>query len=533
MNQTNIFPAGSEQYDLLNFFTTTKSDVENELQIRREKIRDLKWYLNVRVEMVRDVNDGVKEKATPHFRSKTYISLENDDNDHNLNEAFQKMNASLEEFIHKGSNWVVNKIIELEVNTVRYSPIPGASYMELPPKIRFTGGIVNIQNEDNKCFLWSVLAALHPVERNSHNMSHYKQYEDVLNFEGIDYPVSLCKVEKFEKQNLLSINVFGYEDGQVFPLYLSKMENNYKEINLLYLSDEDNSHYCWIKNLSRFLSHTNKHHGQRFYCHRCLHPFIRQDLLDAHRPYCDRFDFQKVEYPKEGQNFLQFKDFHKTMRVPFAIYADFEALATKIDTCLPDPTTSSTTHQTKFEACGYAYQVVCTNDNYSKPPVLYRGENATEHFFDDMFKEEEYIKNILNDAEPLIMTEETEAQFRRTTHCYICNRMCNDKLIKVRDHSHIGVTGNNQSPHYSNYRGAACQSCNLNLQNPNFIPIFFHNFHGYDSHLLIEAAGKYKDQQITCIPNNMEKYISFFVGNLRFLDSFQFMSESLEKNIGR
>ena len=32
------------------------------------------------------------------------------------------------------------------------------------------------------------------------------------------------------------------------------------------------------------------------------------------------------------------------MRVPFAIYADFEASATKIDTCLPDPTTSSTTH---------------------------------------------------------------------------------------------------------------------------------------------------------------------------------------------
>jgi hypothetical protein len=46
---------------------------------------------------------------------------------------------------------------------------------------------------------------------------------------------------------------------------------------------------------------------------------------------------------------------------------------------------------------------------------------------------------------------------------------------------------------------------------------------------LIEAAGKYKDQNITCIPNNMEKYISFSVGNLRFLYSYQFMPESLEK----
>ena len=83
--------------------------------------------------------------------------------------------------------------------------------------------------------------------------------------------------------------------------------------------------------------------------------FIVIYLLDTHLPYCDRFDFQKVEYPKEGHNSFYNSKTHKTMRVPFAIYADFEASATKIDTCLPDPTTSSTTHQTKFDACGYAY----------------------------------------------------------------------------------------------------------------------------------------------------------------------------------
>jgi len=221
------------------------------------------------------------------------------------------------------------------------------------------------------------------------------------------------------------------------------------------------------------------------------------------------------------------------MRVGFTIYADLEALTSKIDTYLPNPNISSTTHQTKFEACGYAYQVVCTNDNYTKPPVIYRGTNAVEHFFEDMFKEEEYIQNSYADVEPLIMIEETERQFQKTTHCYICNRMFTDKLIKVRDHSHIGVTGNTQCSNYSNYRGAACQSCNLNLQNPTFIPILFYNFRGFDSHLLIEAAGKYKNQKIVCIPNNMEKYISFSVGNLRFLDSFQFMSESKLRKIGR
>lgn len=60
--------------------------------MQRDKIRDIKWYLNVRVEMEQNIDDGRKEKVAPYFRSKTYTALANDDeNGHNLNEAFQKM----------------------------------------------------------------------------------------------------------------------------------------------------------------------------------------------------------------------------------------------------------------------------------------------------------------------------------------------------------------------------------------------------------------------------------------------------------
>ncbi|CAC5416577.1 unnamed protein product [Mytilus coruscus] len=111
------------------------------------------------------------------------------------------------------------------------------------------------------------------------------------------------------------------------------------------------------------------------------------------------------------------------MKVPFVIYADFEALACKLDTCSPNPNTASTTHHTKFEACGYAYQVVCTNANYSKAPVIYRGKNVVEHFFESMFQEEDYIGNILADAEPLIMSTNTEKKFKDATNCYVCGTM--------------------------------------------------------------------------------------------------------------
>ena len=91
----------------------------------------------------------------------------------------------------------------------------------------------------------------------------------------------------------------------------------------------------------------------------------------------------------------------------------------------------------------------------------------------------------------------------------------------VYDHCHI--TGK--------YRGAAHNACNLKLRlNPKTttIPIVFHNLRGYDSHLLMQAISKVEGR-ISCILNNTEKYISFSLGQVRFIDSAQFLLTSLDK----
>ena len=116
-----------------------------------------------------------------------------------------------------------------------------------------------------------------------------------------------------------------------------------------------------------------------------------------------------------------------------------------------------------------------------------------------------------------------------------CDKKYTEKDIRVRDHCHI--TGK--------YRGSAHQDCNLKLRiNPEEIkiPVIFHNLRGYDSHFIMQEIGaivkkhayknkKGEDKQmnINAIPNNMEKYMAFMLGNhLTFIDSFQFMSSSLE-----
>ena len=133
------------------------------------------------------------------------------------------------------------------------------------------------------------------------------------------------------------------------------------------------------------------------------------------------------------------------------------------------------------------------------------------------------------------MTNENEIDFQKAIKCHICDKQYKEKDIRVRDHCHI--TGK--------FRGSAHQDCNLKLRiNPYTIkiPVIFHNLRGYDSHFIMQQIGQIAkehiytnkkgqkvEMNINAIPNNMEKYMAFMLGNhLVFLDSFQFMSSSLD-----
>ena len=108
-------------------------------------------------------------------------------------------------------------MLKLDLATAAYTPLRASSYIKLPKHIQDKKAVLNIQNDDQRCFLWSVLAALHPVNRNDHpyQVRHYKCYEQELNVSGIEFPMKVRDIPKFERQKAtLSINIFGYEDRE-------------------------------------------------------------------------------------------------------------------------------------------------------------------------------------------------------------------------------------------------------------------------------------------------------------------------------
>ena len=353
--------------------------------------------------------------------------------------------------------------------------------------------------------------------------------------QGIRYPLSFRDIDRYESQNPnISISVMGYnKDERVYPLKISKYTACEHDIILLLLKDADNSHYCLVKNMSALIfSQINNHGHARNICLNCFNSFKTNDKLDKHKEYCYNNECVKISMPPAG-TFLRFKNFLHSEKAPFIVYADFESLIKSMDNCDPDPSKSYTKKYQKHEPISFSYYIKCFKDSVSEPILrTYTGKDAMDIFISWLEEDVKAIANIK--PKEMIFTEKDRKEFNKASDCWICGEaLGNDR---VRDHCHY--TGR--------YRGPAHNSCNLKYRKPNFIPVVFHNLSGYDSHLFIKKLGSSDEKEnIDCIPNNEEKYISFSktiktghytnkkgefkdkTFKIRFIDSLKFMSSSL------
>ena len=147
-----------------------------------------------------------------------------------------------------------------------------------------------------------------------------------------------------------------------------------------------------------------KHRDTKHFCMLCLTFFSRADLLVDHKKYCNGVNGRptRIVMPEEGENILSFQNFKKQMKMPFIIYADFEALVRKIQSCERERMQTSYTEKTeRHEACGYSYLVV-KSDGEVVGSNTFRGENAVGKFLIDILQEEEKIRESLATKSRLI-----------------------------------------------------------------------------------------------------------------------------------
>ena len=510
--------------------------------IRIEKIlksmKGLKFVETLRVTFEKQTGREEKIIKTAYFNSQPQTITNDTQIEPALSLSKQVILNKIAVWISEGSGWTIQSVENHYINVVKYEPMKGSSYIKLPNELKHSAkGLINMKNEDNECFRWCHIRHLNPQDKYPQRIKKSdKAFIENLNYSGIEFPVTTKQYNKIEKQNEININVFGYENKQKYPIYVSK--EKYEDcMNLLLITENENKHYVLIKDFNKFMYNQTKHKERKHFCMHCLQCFSSERVLTDHKENCIQVNgTQAIKMPTKDDNILKFNNFHKQLPVPFVIYADFEAITEKIHGCQPNDDKSYTEAYQRHTDCGYGYKVVCCyDDKYTKPVQIYRGEKAVYKFMEAMLDEVKYCKKIMKKYfnKPLRMTEDDEKEFQKANECHICNKKYNENDVRVRDHCHI--TGK--------YRGSAHQDCNLNFRLTEKIPVMFHNLRGYDSHFIMQEIGEtvkkhtYTNKKgekcqmnINAIPNNMEKYMAFMLGNhLTFLDSFQFMSSSLEK----
>lgn len=432
-------------------------------------------------------------------------------------------------FIRETSGLVVKQINAGHLGVSIFSPLRvGSRFCELPEFLKRKKAIVNVKNRDNRCFGYSVLACLCSdlpgFGVHAERPQKYEQYFERFGLDTVQYPVLLEDIPEIEQRLKLNVNVFTFFDDEGrgrIPQYLGKnVAEDAREIDLIHW----NNHYAWIKSFSRLMSDVNKHEHQRHFCRRCLSGFRSSESLTVHLRYCRGIADVTTVYtmPKENST-MQFRNVRYQQSVPFVVYADFECLLQ--DNAPPETLDTGADHSysisyQKHIPCSVGLVLVSKIPSVHYPCRTYVGEDACQWFLEELFVIQDICTKYLFCNERLIFTDADQMLFDSAIQCYLCRREFEpgSPNRKVRDHDHI--TGK--------YRGAAHQKCNLHLRSTYKIPVFFHNFRGYDSHLIMTAIGKYK-VEIGVIGQSMEKYLTVSWGkHIVFKDSYQFLTCSLE-----
>ena len=239
-----------------------------------------------------------------YFKSGTYINIKSTDVNNLINNCINKIIEELEAYQKNGSGWYFNEVVQLEIHTVEYNPTKGSSYIPLPDWIKNKKAIVNIENKDEKCFLWCILRYLYPRDRDEERLTGLKKYEFSLNTKKINFPMKLKDISKFEKLNptFPGINVFSVNENKKFyPLRMAE-KDCLNTIDLFLYEEDGFSHYSLIKNFTRLIKtqKTKSKNGTIFICKKCFTHYTKYELLQKHILCCSNNETVSVNMPKQN-----------------------------------------------------------------------------------------------------------------------------------------------------------------------------------------------------------------------------------------
>ena len=270
------------------------------------------------------------------------------------------------------SRFRFNAVLFLDINFHRLNLTRGSFYIPLPDWIVKKKVIINPQNDNEECFKWAVTAASE-IGKDLQCVSNLKKFADNYDWSGLEFPVTINKISVFERKNDISINVLAQKGPEAYIARKSE-HNALKNINVLLITNGECRHYMVIESFSRLLrSRNSKHAHKQYFCLNCLQGFHSELSRDRHYEYCKDNEAVRIEMPKPG-SFVKFHDGQNQFKVPFTIYADFEAILRLVHGPSPSPNEPYTKEVNRHIPSGFCVYSKFAYGEVKDPLKLYRGE---------------------------------------------------------------------------------------------------------------------------------------------------------------
>ena len=269
-----------DKKDVIVQLKTSEISIKNLFKDLLIEMKGFNYQIILKVLLSKVKSSGFIEYSTIYLNllTKTVIGEK-----YHLNKCFNEIIFRLENWISHGSGWIVDSILDQYLNMSCYKPLSGSTYCKLPKELCHPRkGLINIQNDSNKCFLWCHVRYLNCYGKNLSRITKKdKEIRKRLNYDGIKFPVSKIDFLKISLMNKININVFSYEDKIIYPIYLSDpFFNDVLDVLLI------NNHYVLIKDFNKLMFNKTKSENKKWFCKSCIQCFSSEKILNEQGKDC-------------------------------------------------------------------------------------------------------------------------------------------------------------------------------------------------------------------------------------------------------
>ena len=196
-----------EKKDPIEQLEAIKSSIKDLVSDISSETKGLKYQITLKVMLKKYKPNGEIEFRSVFFNSTTKIVI---NYKFSLDKSFQEILYRIDNWINEGSGWIVELIESQYINISTYRPLSGSSYVKLPAELRSSKkGLINIKNNDQKCFLWCHVRHINPVKIHPERITREdKKLANDLNYDRIEFSVREKDFSKIGEKSNICINVY-------------------------------------------------------------------------------------------------------------------------------------------------------------------------------------------------------------------------------------------------------------------------------------------------------------------------------------